>query len=141
MNINNIIVPQEMKDSTPSPEKYEAKKYRLLHYGKYNKVQLKSPSEPIIVDGYITYLLFKNELHQNDIPVCYSSDSPYLYVYGKHDNDDKIRVWKTRTVICKPGDRVMVKTRVGVFPITVTEVKWSDVAPEDRKVRAVLRYE
>ena len=108
-----------------------------------------------IIDGYISYLIFKEfyELldlnFENQILLVYKQiedyrHEPTTYVYGRHPGKNKEYVWrmqKTADYIPENGETVLVSTGNGIVPIIVTKTLVSDSCPYEGKVKLVQSYE
>lgn len=104
-----------------------------------------------IIDGYISYLIYKEfyELlglnFEKQPLLVYKEVGDYrheltTYVYGRHPNSNKEYVWrmpKTIDYIPEIGETVLASTSKGDVPAIVTKTLVSDKCPYDGKVKLI----
>lgn len=166
MNIkmSDIKVPKSFASTTPKEEKMSVcrafwnnnhKQIKDIVVNKYN----------ILVDGYVQYLILKENNVENADVVKLRTKKPFVhkrykrrhheassykketttYIFGIHP-DSKLQKeyvwrvpvsWKGWENDLLPGDRIWVHTEYGIKPITITRIEWLDKCPVNMKVKKV----
>lgn len=154
IKLSEIVISSAFAESVPSEQKVQKYKSRFAKTGKQSKY-LVLDNENVLVDGYIQYLILKENNVEEAKYVrcgkfCSNKKSTYrtqttTYVYGTHPNSKCIKefVWRVPESWCgfakniKTGDTIYCKTKFGVSPVVVSKIKVSDLCPVDIPVRKV----
>lgn len=154
IKLSEIVISSAFAESVPSEQKVQKYKSRFAKTGKQSKY-LVLDNENVLVDGYIQYLILKENNVEEAKYVrcgkfCSNKKSTYrtqttTYVYGTHPNSKctKEFVWRVPeswsdfAENIKAGDTIYCKTKFGVSPVVVSKIKVSDLCPVDIPVRKV----
>lgn len=154
IKLSEIVISSAFAESVPSEQKVQKYKSRFAKTGKQSKY-LVLDNENVLVDGYIQYLILKENNVEEAKYVrcgkfCSNKKSTYrtqttTYVYGTHPNSKctKEFVWRVPESWCgfaeniKAGDTIYCKTKFGVSPVVVNRIEVSDLCPVDIPVRKV----
>lgn len=150
IKLSDIVISSTFAESVPSEQKVQKYRSRFAE----TKVQSKYlilDNENVLVDGYIQYLILKENNVEEAKYVRYrKKKSTYrtqntTYVYGTHPNSKctKEFVWRVPeswsefTENIKVGDTIYCKTKFGVAPVVVSKIEVNDLCPIDIPVRKV----
>lgn len=150
IKLSDIVISSTFAESVPSEQKIQKYRSRFAE----TKVQSKYlilDNENVLVDGYIQYLILKENNVEEAKYVRYrKKKSTYrtqntTYVYGTHPNSKctKEFVWRVPeswsefTENIKVGDTIYCKTKFGVAPVVVSKIEVNDLCPIDIPVRKV----
>ena len=121
INFDDIVISQAFQSTQPSQEKINSCK-AAYKQGIYDR-DLVLNHKNVLVDGYVLYCVLKEAGYKGDIEVKKSR----TYVFGKHPNDDKERVWYINMAYNKAknfiGHLAMVNTKQGTATIRITKVE------------------
>lgn len=133
-----------------SQEKYQKK---LEQFESGQSISLvKLSKDNVLMDGYYTYLIYKNKGFEN-IEVIYNSPKvknetyrtlPTLYIFGHHPNQETEYVWRATSDIVdlkdlEIGDCIFVHTKYGINPIIVTRMEVLNCSPVSMAVKKVCK--
>lgn len=150
IKLSEIVISSAFAASVPSEQKVQKYKSRFAKTGKQSRY-LVLDNENVLVDGYIQYLILKENNVEEAKYVRYrKKKSTYrtqntTYVYGTHPNSKctKEFVWRVPkswsefTENIKVGDTIYCKTKFGVAPVVVSKIEVNDLCPIDIPVRKV----
>lgn len=150
IKLSEIVISSAFAASVPSEQKVQKYKSRFAKTGKQSKY-LVLDNENVLVDGYIQYLILKeNNVEEAKYVRFIKKKSTYrtqntTYVYGTHLNSKctKEFVWRVPeswsefTENIKVGDTIYCKTKFGVAPVVVSKIEVNDLCPIDIPVRKV----
>lgn len=150
IKLSEIVISSAFAASVPSERKVQRYKSRFAKTGKQSRY-LVLDNENVLVDGYIQYLILKENNVEEAKYVRYrKKKSTYrtqntTYVYGTHPNSKctKEFVWRVPkswsefTENIKVGDTIYCKTKFGVAPVVVSKIEVNDLCPIDIPVRKV----
>lgn len=150
IKLSDIVISSAFAASVPSERKVQRYKSRFAKTGKQSRY-LVLDNENVLVDGYIQYLILKENNVEEAKYVRYrKKKSTYrtqntTYVYGTHPNSKctKEFVWRVPkswskfTENIKVGDTIYCKTKFGVAPVVVSKIEVNDLCPIDIPVRKV----
>lgn len=154
IKLSDIVISSAFAASVPSEQKVQKYRSRFAKTGRQSKYLILD-NENILVDGYIQYLILKENNVEEAKYVrcgkfCSNKKSTYrtkttTYVYGTHPNSKctKEFVWRVPeswsefTENIKVGDTIYCKTKFGVSPVVVNRIEVSDLCPADIPVRKV----
>lgn len=154
IKLSDIVISSAFAASVPSEQKVQKYRSRFAKTGRQSKYLILD-NENILVDGYIQYLILKENNVEDAKYVrcgkfCSNKKSTYrtkttTYVYGTHPNSKctKEFVWRVPeswsefTENIKVGDTIYCKTKFGVSPVVVNRIEVSDLCPADIPVRKV----
>lgn len=149
MEMSKIKVSKEFAETHPSELK--VKNYRnFWNQYKRQKKAIVLDDDGVIVDGYIQYLILKeNGVEFADVKRKYNYNyrkNPTTYVFGKHlnsncDGEFVWRVpytWATFAEDISVGDTIYCRTKYGKAPIIVTKIQKLDKPPVDMVIKKVL---
>lgn len=150
IKLSDIVISSTFAESVPSEQKVQKYKSRFAKTGKQSKFLVLN-DENVLVDGYIQYLILKENNVEEAKYVRYrKKKSTYrtqntTYVYGTHPNSKctKEFVWRVPkswsefTENIKVGDTIYCKTKFGVAPVVVSKIEVNDLCPIDIPVRKV----
>lgn len=149
IKLSDIVISSAFAASVPSERKVQRYKSRFAKTGKQSRY-LVLDNENVLVDGYIQYLILKENNVEEAKYVRYRKKSTYrtqntTYVYGTHPNSKctKEFVWRVPeswsefTENIKVGDTIYCKTKFGVAPVVVSKIEVNDLCPIDIPVRKV----
>lgn len=144
MQLKDIKIPQTFMNTQPSSTK-------LIDCANYYKKfgQLDKPitidANCTLVDGYVRYLVAK-KMGLTEVPVKLLTDER-IYVTAKHTDVGKEYWWIVKrkdearfSKRIKVGDKVLVHTKKGNCPVTITNIVVSDVPPIDQRIKAILKF-
>lgn len=107
-------------------------------------------SNNILIDGYIMYLVYKeNNIAEVEVKVKSTyRDYPTTYIYGKHVNgSNKVYVWRIPhdrkynwdkfVTAIEPGDIILCRTKYGTQAISVDDIQVYDKCPVNCSVKKV----
>lgn len=107
-------------------------------------------SKDILIDGYIMYLVYKeNNIEEVEVKVKSTyRDYPTTYIYGKHVNgSNKVYVWRIPhdrkyhwdkfVTLIEPGDIILCRTKYGTQAISVADIQVYDKCPVNYSVKKV----
>lgn len=149
VDINEIVIPDWFKESTPSQKKYDEK---LKTYLDSDKRYYKAPivdKKNVLKDGYVTYLVLKDQGAQNIwVKSPKDNEEPKTYVFGKHlnSNDTKEYVWRLSNSVANrignitEGMTLMVVAGKDnkIAPIIVTKLEKLNTPPVTTKIKKVV---
>lgn len=132
-----------------APKRSKLEKCRA-YYRKNHKLDrdIIIDSNHTLLDGYCAYLvLMENGVNETEAVVSEVSkyqDRFITYVYGKHERNDRVYVWRvsprTKCVeVLKPGIDALVRTSHGLKIVHVVDVKSSNIPPVSGKIMEVIR--
>ena len=154
IKFSDIVISSAFAESVPSEQKVQKYRDRFAE----TKVQSKYlvlDNENVLVDGYIQYLILKENNMEEAKYVrsgkFYNKKKPTYrikettYVYGTHPNSKctKEFVWRVPegwidfAENIKVGDTIYCKTKFGVAPVVVGRIEVNDLCPVDIPVRKV----
>lgn len=150
IKLSDIVISSAFAASVPSEQKVQKYKSRFAKTGKQSKFLVLN-DENVLVDGYIQYLILKENNVEEAKYVRYrKKKSTYrtqntTYVYGTHPNSKctKEFVWRVPeswsefTENIKVGDTIYCKTKFGISPVVVNRIEVRDLCPVDIPVRKV----
>lgn len=150
IKLSEIVISSAFAASVPSEQKVQKYKSRFAKTGKQSRY-LVLDNENVLVDGYIQYLILKeNNVEEAKYVRFRKKKSTYrtqntTYVYGTHPNSKctKEFVWRVPeswsefTENIKVGDTIYCKTKFGVAPVVVSKIEVNDLCPIDIPVRKV----
>lgn len=145
MKVSNIKIKPSFSRTNPSLEKLNVCRKYFKDNGKLDS-KIVVNQKNYLIDGYIRYLvLIENDVDEIDVVRKKPSNNQTekVYVYGYHSNSDKEYVWKvpkglsTNNIFV--GGKVLVNTRFGLKPITVTRVEKSINPPSPLPIKRVVR--
>ena len=154
IKLSEIVISSSFAESVPSEQKVQKYKSRFAKTGKQSKY-LVLDNENVLVDGYIQYLILKENNVEEAKYVrcskfCSKKKSTYrtkttTYVYGTHPNSKCTKEfvwripesWSDFAENIKVGDTIYCKTKFGVSPVVVSKIEVSDLCPVDIPVRKV----
>ncbi len=107
-------------------------------------------SKDILIDGYIMYLVYKeNNIEEVEVKIKSTyRDYPTTYIYGKHVNgSNKVYVWRIPhdrkynwdkfVTLIEPGDIILCRTKYGTQAISVADIQVYDKCPVKCSVKKV----
>ena len=150
IKLSEIVISSAFAASVPSEQKVQKYKSRFAKTGKQSRY-LVLDNENVLVDGYIQYLILKeNNVEEAKYVRFRKKKSTYrtqntTYVYGTHPNSKctKEFVWRVPeswsefTENIKVGDTIYCKTKFGVAPVVVSKIEVNDLCPINIPVRKV----
>lgn len=96
----------------------------------------------VLTDGYVLYCVMKEAGYKGDVDVVVAK-SKTTYVFGKHNNDDKERVWYINMSFTKVKEKIghlaQVETSNGINTIMITRVERLSEPPVKGEIRKVVR--
>ena len=139
INFDDIVISNKFKASTPSKDKMD-KCTAAYKQGVMDR-DLVLDNNDVLIDGYVLYCVLKNAGFKGEVEVKYPNRY-HTYVFGRHYENDKERVWGTKLpyeqVKESVGQKALVSTKNGVAPITVTRVEQLEKPPYDGCIRKVV---
>lgn len=154
IKLSDIVISSAFAASVPSEQKVQKYRSRFAKTGRQSKYLILD-NENILVDGYIQYLILKENNVEEAKYVrcgkfCSNKKSTYrtkttTYVYGTHPNSKctKEFVWRVPeswsefTENIKVGDTIYCRTKFGVAPVVISRIEVSDLCPVDIPVKKV----
>ena len=169
MKLSEIKISNAFTATTPKDDKLNA----CRNYWKENHEQDRDivvNKNNVLIDGYIQYLVLKEngvgevfvkklgkkKIHkyvkknkEHKEPAYKNSTTTYIsgiHLNGRTDKEYIWRVpnsWKGWENDLLPGDVILVRTKYGVKPITITNIEWKNKCPIDMRVKKVcekVRY-
>ena len=133
-----------------APKQFKMEKCRA-YYRKNHKLDrdIIIDDNHVLLDGYCAYLvLMENGVKEADVVISDVSkyqDHCTTYVYGKHEGNDKVYVWRvtprTKCVeVLKPGIEALVRSSYGLMKVVrVVDVKSSNIPPVSGRIKEVIR--
>ncbi len=146
IDINKIVISESFFNSKPSDIK--VKKYREDYYLTHKqKKPIVLNEDYVLIDGYIQYLILKENGVMNAYCKIYSNykNSLTTYVYGTHKYLNCERVWRVPPFKEKEfsnlqvGESVWCKTKYGIAPVTITKIEKLNKPPVDFDIKTVVR--
>jgi hypothetical protein len=164
IKLSDIRISESFLNSKPSERKIAECRDNWLSYGKQDRWVVVN-HDNILVDGYIMYLVLKEQgiedaqykvLEQKhkrwsrkrveDFVPKYRNTMT-TYVYGKHPNTESGRIyvwrvpesWKNFSDKVQIGDKIYCKTKFGISPVIVSDIKVLDKCPVDIPVKKVCK--
>ena len=162
MKLSDIKIVPAFAATIPREEKVNKCRYAYLQTGEQDRVIVVNHNDEL-VDGYVMYKVLQ-DLGVEDAEIKVSEKKKDIftrkcrvpdkyrscmttYVYGVHpgENAKKERVWRVPggwngwADDVLPGDTILVSTKRGVAPITVTKIQWLEKAPINRGVNRVVK--
>ena len=152
IKLSDIAISSAFAASAPSEQKVQKYKSRFANTGKQSRY-LVLDNENILMDGYIQYLILKENNVEEAYYVRYRKKKPTYrtkkttYVYGTHPNSKctKDFVWRVPENWCgfaeniKVGDTIYCRTKFGVSPVVISRIEVSDLCPVDIPMRKVAK--
>lgn len=154
IKLSDIKISSAFADSVSSEQKVQKYRKRFAETGKQSKF-LVIDSNNVLVDGYIQYLILKeNNVEEaayvkadkfgNKKKPTYRTQKT-TYVYGTHSNSKckKEFVWRVPNnwinfvENINVGDTIYCKTKFGVAPVVVSKIENNSLCPVDIPVRKV----
>lgn len=139
MKFDDIIISDEF--ATHPPAENKIKKCREAYAQGIKDRKLVITPNNMLVDGYVLYLVMKENGYTGDVDVNLKKYST-TYVFGKHEYSDKEYVWYANMSFKKLRDKVgqtaKVETFIGIQPVTITRVIKSYTPPVKGKIRKVV---
>lgn len=133
IRFEDIAIPHRFDESVPSEKKYNQKYTKYKKNGYLRDIEVNEDNT--LTDGYISYLILRNENFSGSIFVLKPEDEdnpptyknqPTLYIFGVHKPNGKEYVWRATSDLIdwlsfNPGDRVWINKHHYIY-ITRTEV-------------------
>lgn len=144
MAINDVVILDSFKDTTPKESKLNRVREYISEYGKFDE-PIVVTDDNVLVDGYTRYLIAK-ELGVEGIPYITLKEyykqgisiKPRKYIIGQFKNGTKY-YWKIRNKLdVQVGDKVLVANKNGKAVVSVIDVFESD-NKDMRKHKPVLK--
>ena len=140
VDVNDIRIPYYF--STPNPEKYATKLKKYRDGGTLSPIIIDENMN--LVDGYISYLILKNEGHLW-VEAYYDDEFPVIYIHGNHLHSDKQYTWyvphkmsKKFSKKVKIGDTIKCKANNKSVPVIVREIFMRN--EKDDKIAPVVSF-
>lgn len=145
MKVSDIRIQPYFERSKPSPQKLDFCRKYFKENGRLDS-DIVVDQDNTLIDGYIRYLvLLENDVKEIDIvrKQCKNRQIEKTYVYGRHPNNKKEYVWRVPKKLKDDniaiGEKVLVATKYGVKPITVTKIEKLIQPPSSSRIRKVIR--
>jgi hypothetical protein len=142
MKLTDITIPESFQKTKPSAEKLTACRKYYEENGKLPKPVV-IDDHNVLVDGYIGYLTLLDLGVEETEPAHGEFQPTTVYVFGKHTPDGKEYVWYApigkHIGYIKEGDTILVKTKYGRKPITVTRVERRKDSPSEGIIRPIIK--
>lgn len=141
MKVKDIKIKDEFKQTRPSRAKIAmCEEYFKAHGGLDREIIV--DENGYLIDGYIGYLvLIRN--NAETVNALLPSQAKKTFVFGRHDNTGKEYVWvvprRKQNMKIIVGDRILVKTKYGMKPVTVTRVEISVDPPVPLKIKPFIK--
>lgn len=161
MKISDIIINDTFSNTIPSESKMSKVKRYVEENGKQDKPIVVNKNN-VLLDGYVRYLVLKNLGYEDALvkklgikkEKSENKNESYknkltTYIYGVHynkklDKYSKEYVWRIPHNRLEfeddllPGDVIMVNTKYGISPITITKIEWLRECPVEFPVKKVV---
>lgn len=160
MKLLDIKINESFEKSIPQAEKMEMCRNYWNNYGKQDRYIVVNHNN-ILIDGYIQYLILKeNNIKEVEVQVSNKVKKKWArknrtyreletaYIFGVHLNSNNIKeyVWRVPNSwwsgwadILNIGDILLVKTKYGLAPIKITQIKRLSKCPVNIPVKTVVK--
>lgn len=144
MKLKDIIIPKKFTRTIPNPTKLAACEKYYKKYGELDK-PITVDANSHLVDGYIRYLVVQ-KMGLTEVPIKLMAHE-HIYVMAKHTDMGKEYWWKVKvkdekefTKRINIGDKVVVNTKKGNCPVTITHIVVRDIPPIDQRIKTVASF-